>query len=341
MISMERMDLSNVPWEELDRFPDRTIFQTLPWLRFLAATQAAEPIVCAVREDGHTIGYFTGLVARKLGFRILGSPFRGWTTAYMGFNLPLGFPRRQALQAVPSFAFRELGCHYLEIMDRYVRREDCSDQSYEVQWYQNMEVDLTQSEDLLFANMSSACRRCIRKADKCGVSIEEASDIGFADDFYPQLEDVFAKQSLVPTYGVERVRELIRYLFPTGRLLLLRAMSPEGICIATGIFPAFNDTAYFFAGASWREHQILRPNEALMWYAMKYWKARGIERFDMGGKARYKTKYGVYRIEVPLLIKARYESLFALRNLAQRAYKLYPRVVGWLKTMRERTRAAQ
>ena len=328
MISMERIDLDNVPWQELDQFSDRTIFQTPPWLGFLAKTQGAEPIVSAVKENGHTLGYFTGMVTKKLGFKILGSPFRGWTTGYMGFNLPPGFPRRQVLQALPTFAFRDLGCHYLEIIDRHIYKDDYCDQSYSVHSTRIFEIDLTQSEDQLLANMDSACRRCIRKAAKCGVSTEEASDMGFADEYYAQLRDVFAKQSLVPTYSLERVRELIDYLLPTGHLLLLRARSAEGLCIATGIFPAFNDAAYFFGGASWREHQILRPNEPLIWHAMRYWKARGMSKFDMGGRAAYKRKYGIYECEASTGMKAKYESLISLRNLAQRVWKVRQRTLG-------------
>lgn len=336
MISLERLDLNHVPWEKLDQFEDRTIFQTLPWLNFVAKTQAAEPVAAAVREDGCTLGYFTGLTVRKFGFKILGSPFGGWTTDYMGFNLLPKIPRREVLEAVPSFAFKDLGCHYLEIVDRHVRKDDHNGLSYAVQYLPRFEIDLTKSEDELFANMKSACRRCIRKAAKCGVIIEEASDMGFADDYQAQHEDVFAKQSLVPTYGVERVRELIRYLHPTGHLLLLRARNPEGLCIATGIFPAFNDTAMYWGGASWRQHQKLRPNEALMWYAMRYWKARGIKKLDLGGGwDRYKSKYGSYKIPVFRLKKAKYGFLIPLRNLALRAWRVHQRVSGSFKANAE------
>ena len=85
------------------------------------------------------------------------------------------------------------------------------------------EVDLAPEEDAIFANMTSACRRAIRKSEKEGVVVEQTSGVDFADEYYAQLEDVFAKQSLRPMYGVSRVRELVRSLEPTGRLLLLRA----------------------------------------------------------------------------------------------------------------------
>lgn len=329
MISIERLDVNHVPWEKLDQFEDRMVFQTLPWLNFVAETQAAEPVVAAVREGGYTLGYFTGLIVRKFGFKILGSPLPGWSTYYMGFNLPPGTPRHGVLKALPSFAFKDLGCHYLEILDQYVREDDYNDLPYTVGYFFPLfEIDLTKSEDELFANMKSACRRCIRKAAKCGVIIEEASDMGFADDYHPQLEDVFAKQSLVPNYGIERVRGLIRCLHPTGHLLLLRARNPDGLCIATGIFPAFNNTAVFWGGASWRQHQKLRPNELLIWHAMRYWKARGIKKFDMGAVRPYKRKYGGYEVRVSRLMKAKYDSLITLRNLASRTWSIRQRILG-------------
>ena len=53
---------------------------------------------------------------------------------------------------------------------------------------QGFEVDLTLDEEKLFSRMSSACRRCIRKAEKEGVHVEEAHDVGFADDYFAQLK---------------------------------------------------------------------------------------------------------------------------------------------------------
>ena len=330
MISMHRVAMNRVPWDELDRFEDRTIFQTLPWINFVAQTQAAEPMIAVLKENGNTVGYFTGLIIKKFGFRILGSPFPGWGTSYQGFNLVPGSSRRQALETLPSFVFRELNCHYLEVEDRYISEADYKDLFFSITFTHGFEIDLTLPEDKLLANMKAACRWSIRKAAKSGVIVEEASDPEFAEDYFAQLEDVFAKQSLVPTYGIARVRALIRNLYPTGNLLLLRARNPEGVCIATGIFPGFNDTMYFWGGASWRPHQILRPNEAIMWHAMKNWKSRGIKKFDMGG-GEYKRKYGGYEIAIPHLMKSKYDFLFFLRNTAKKVWRMRQELIGRFK----------
>src|SRR5207244_10202582 len=140
-----------------------------------------------------------------------------------------------------------------------------------------------------------------------GVVVEEAHDPAFADEYYEQLVEVFAKQGLVPSYKVDRVRSLVRNLQPTGRLLLLRARDADGKCIATGIFPGFNKIAEFWGNASFSSSQILRPNEAIHWYAMRYWKQRGVEIYDWGGKGKYKEKYWCTIYQVPWFTKSRYQ----------------------------------
>jgi hypothetical protein len=185
-------------------------------------------------------------------------------------------------------------------------------------------TDLTQDEDRLLANMSSACRRAIRKAEKSGVIVEPADPEGFAEEYGAQLEDVFAKQGLRPTYSHARVQKLIDHVYPSGDLLLARVRDPEGRCIATGIFPGFNRLSFFWGNGSLREHQIMRPNEALHWFAMRYWKQRGMRQHDWGGPNAYKTKYGVVPYTTVALRRSRYAVLQHARDLAERLY-YFPR----------------
>ena len=331
MVQFKRLTLEHVNWEELDRFGDRTVFETLPWLRFLEKTQHAETIVAAIEHSGKIAGYFTGLIVRKYGVKILGSPFRGWSTYYMGFNLLPEYNRREVLKAFPSFAFDQLKCHYFEIADLNFKEDDYADLGYTTKKINSYEIDLTQSEEELFARMKSTCRWSIRKAEKNGVYIEESRDMGFVDDYYDQLIDVFAKQSLVPRFSRSRVKELIANLLPSGNLLLLRARREDGLGIATGIFPAFNDRMFSWGLASRREDQRLRPNELLLWYAMRYWKAKGMKKLDMCGQDEYKRKYGVYKITVPILIMGKYEILFKLRDLAVEMVRARRDIWGYLK----------
>jgi hypothetical protein len=325
------IDFDAVDWSALDRFADRTVFQTREWIQFISEAQGATPLIAALFEGREVVGYFTGLTFTRLGVKILGSSFPGWTTPYLGFNLMPGLLRLNALAAVEEMAWRNLKCLHMEVSDPYFMVEDGKSLGFTIESYSSYRSDLRKSEEELFRGMDSSCRRCIRKAEKTGVTIEEAHDLAFADEYHEQLVDVFAKQKLVPTYTVDRVRSLIKHLEPTGRLLLLRARDPHGRCLATGIFPGFNKIAEFWGNASFRSSQILRPNELMQWYAMRYWKRRGVEIYDWGGEGKYKEKYGCVPHRVPWFTKSRHQMISKLRDEAKWMFEKKQRFLGWLQ----------
>ena len=325
---LERLDNNEIDWALLDGFEDRLVYQTREWLRFVERAQGAEPVIAALHDGGSPAGYFTGLLVRRFGLKILGSPMPGWTTGFMGFNLQPGVSRRAAVEALLQFTFQELGCIHLELKDRKLGSSDVAGLGFEATPWRGLQVDLTRSEDEVWAGLKGPCRTAVRKAERQGVTVEEAAGPDFADDFYPQLSDVFAKQQLVPPYGIDRIRSLIREVHPAGHLLLLRARDPEGECVATGIFPGMNRTMHFLAGGSLREHQRLRPNEALMWHALRHWKSRGVEVADLGGYMDYKRKWGTTEVSPPFLRRSRNGAVGLLRNAAKAAYEGRQRLHG-------------
>jgi hypothetical protein len=331
MMKCRILDFEAVDWNALDRFADRTVFQTREWLRFIAETQKATPVLVELQQDGQLAGYFSGLTVKKFGVKVLGSSFPGWTTPYVGFNMLPGASRSAALAAVETLAWDTLKCIHMEVSDPHFAADDGEKLGFSSGSYTSYRTDLRKSEDELFNGMDSACRRCVRKAEKSGVTIEEAHDLAFADEYYEQLKDVFAKQKLVPTYPVERVRSLVKHLEPTGRVLLLRARDPEGKCIATGIFPGFNKIAEFWGNASFRSGQTWRPNEYIQWYVMRYWKNRGVDVYDWGGEGTYKEKYGCVPHHVPWFTKSRHQIVGKLRDEAKKMFGRKQRLMGWMQ----------
>jgi CelD/BcsL family acetyltransferase involved in cellulose biosynthesis len=297
------------------------IFMSPAWLEFVAATQNAEPVVARVLRGEEQVGWFTGLVVRRFGIRILGSPFAGWMTGPMGFDLDPGVSRRDAARALMRFAFKDLRCLHLEMLDRNIVDDDLEGLGGAPDAaFRTLELDLTQEEDALLKGMSSSCRRALKKADREGVRVEEAHGVEFADEYYEQLLDVFAKQGRRPPYDVERVRQLIRLLEPTGNLLLLRAVGPGGERMATAIFPFCDGFAYFWGGASWRRHQAHRPNEPIFWHAIRRFKERGIPLLDLGGGGDFKRKFGPVDRRIPIMRRSRVRGLMAARDLAAAFY---------------------
>ncbi|WP_433306694.1 GNAT family N-acetyltransferase [Actinoplanes sp. CA-030573] len=331
MLRLQPATPSAALWRDRETYGDRLIFHTGAWLDFVAEAQRAEPVLATVHDGDEVVGHFTGLVSRRFGLRILGSPMAGWTTSYQGFCLRPGVSRRSALEALMPFAFGVLGCAHVEIRDRFAAESDLDGLGLRWSAAPTAVIDLSRDEGALFAAMAPACRRNIRKAAKSGVTIEEAhDDPEFAAEFYDQLRDVFAKQNLVPTYSIERVRSLIRHLGPPGRLLLLRARDPGGRCIATAVLPWYHRTMYFWGGASYRPDQHLRPNEALIWHALRWAAERGVTEFDFVGGNAYKQKYGTTEVPVPWARRSRSPLVAGLRDAAREAFALRQRAVARL-----------
>jgi hypothetical protein len=333
--TFQHLDFGSVNSDELDSFGDRIVFQTRPWLEFVAQTQNAEPVIAALREDNETLGYFTGLLVKRLGFKILGSPFPGWSTPYMGFNLKPGVSRRTAMEALTDFAFDDLKCHHMELMDRHMTSEDCAHLGLEWLMFDSFEVDVSLGEDQIWKNMQRQCRQCVRKAERSEVQIEQASDLLFADEHYDQLKHVFAVKKSVPPFGVERIRRLIELVHPSGNLLMLRARNKDGTCIATSIFAAVNKIMFYWGAASWRHLSQVRPNELLVWHAIKYCKQRGITTFELIGRGEHKLKFGSRRIAVPWVRTSRNRGIAFLRTSAQKAFRTAQGGIGKVAHMAE------
>jgi hypothetical protein len=129
-----------------------------------------------------------------------------------------------------------------------------------------------------------------------------------------------------PTYGPDRVQKLIDHVYPTGDLLLARVRDPDGHSIASGIYVGFGRFGLFWGNGSLRQHQILRPNEALHWHAMRHFKALGLPMYDWGGRADYKVKYGVVPFSLLAFRKSRFGAIQYARDMAEKIY-YYPRTL--------------
>lgn len=335
-MEFHQIALHEVPWSELEHSPDGNFFQTREWLEFLSVTQNGTPVVARIENGSSDAGYFVGMKIRRFGIPILASPMPGWTTPYIGFNLKNGVSRFGALLGLRDFAFRQLGCWQVEITDPAVTEEDAQRAGYATSWEQTYLTDLTPPEPELFHRMHQSVRKNIRKAERCGVTVQVATDAQFAEDFYSQLEDVFARQGLVPTYSLGRVQELINRLLPTGRLLLLRALEPGGRCIATDICFGMGDVAFIFGNASYRAYQHLRANQILHWRAFLYWKARGARVFDWMGGRDYKEKYAGVLSRNVACRASRFRMLEPLRTTARFAYRTRQLIISRIQSRNSR-----
>lgn len=266
-----------------------------------------------------------------MGVRICGSPFSGWSTCYMGLDLLQRENKCEILRQLVPFLYRALKCSYVEIIDRDVSAEEAENAGFRVNRMDSLELDIAKDDTGLFKQMKTDCRNFIRQFERRGAKIEIAApDDLFAEQYYDQLKDVFAKQNLVPSYSVEKVRHLLRALSDSGSVLCLRVISPDDRCIATSIFVGYGRTFYYWGGASYRPDQHYRPNEYMIWTAIRYWRERGCTAMDMCGVRDYKRKFGPADISYAQMIFSKRKLLIPMRNAAMKIYYAMMKVKGFL-----------
>jgi predicted N-acyltransferase len=192
---------------------------------------------------------------------------------------------------------------------------------------------LPSTEEEILAQFTAPCRKAIRKSVKEGVEVESTDDPSFVDHFYYQLEDVFGKQGLKPTFPKSQVQALWRRFKPTGRLVTVWAKH-EGKVIATEMSIIGNRVLHVHTWASLRSAQEHRPNEPVHLLVMKIAAQQGCVRHEIYGGGDYKVKFGVrlepsysvlyYRNALLPIGRRLYAKIFSLRQKRKGVGTLMP-----------------
>jgi hypothetical protein len=322
-VTLKRIPYDPIAWAAIvDAHRDAEVYHGPAWLAYLTASQAAQPVIAVVLAGDRPVGHFVGAIVRRYGVRILGSPLRGWGTMAMGFLLEDGADRQAAASALATFAFRDLSCVHVELTDRHLTTASMAGSGYLAEMGGTYVIDLEPSEEAVLAGMRATTRNYIRQGVRRGLIVERVRGEAFADEYHAQLVEVFGRQGLAPTYGVERVRQLIRALDPSEEVLLLRVRTPDGESVSTLIVVGRNGTAVLWGAAFRRARANVHPNELMHWEAMRYWKSRGFPRYDMGGGGDYKEKYGGSRVETVHFHRSRWGFLRAGRSMVRTSIRL-------------------
>lgn len=314
--------LSDLDFKSLSLRYSDSFFNTPFWFDFLKMdVPFLTPIHIAVYKGDKIIGVFNGGVEKRFGITIMGSPFRGWSTCYMGFSLDKSYDPLLILPALKSFLIKTLKCDYIEIVDCKIPLNRAILNGYNAYPVGTLLLDIDKSDDELFKVFKVDCRNYIRQFEKRGAVLRIVDPTPeFAFNFYAQLVDVFAKQSLRPTYQLKKVTNLIKTI-PNENLLCLEVLLPDSSkCIATSIFFGYEDVCFFWGGASYREYQHFRPNEYMIWTAIKYWREKGCVQLDMIGIRDYKKKFGSIESSYTRIVFSKYPFLIFFRNFAEKLY---------------------
>jgi hypothetical protein len=297
-----------------------SIFLSKEWLNFLRKSHDLDILYIGIFYDNSLVGFFIGGVFQIFGIKILGSPFRGWSTVYMGFFMNKKNDPYFFFNQFISFIFNNTNILFIELINK--SQFDFSCDYYNVtNRIHSLLLNINEcSLDEIFDSFKGDAKTYIRQFEKRGASVVYSEPgIEFANVYYNQLIEVFNYQGLKPNYSREKVYQLFENI-PKDLFLCLKVVNSEGMCVATSIFFGYNEDCYFFGAASLRNYLFLRPNEYMVWTALKHFKSKGFKKFDLVGARDYKLKFAPQSIYYQHMVVSKYKILFYLRNSAEKIF---------------------
>lgn len=142
-------------------------------------------------------------------------------------------------------------------------------------------LDLTKSDEELFANLSNKTRYNINLAIKKGVVIYENTSQEGMETYLQILAETTKRQGFY-AHSPDYFRKMWEVLGKSGLLKIFQAVY-EGKVLASWIMFLFNGVIYYPYGASSREHREVMASNLLMWEMIRFGKKTGCTKFDLWG----------------------------------------------------------
>jgi len=283
---------SEIPdWDSLLlRSGDQSFFHSSVWARVLEEAYGYKPVYFASFEDC------------RLTFLMPFMEVASFLTGRRGVSLPFAdrcapfFLRREHLLEAIAYAI-DFGIKakwgYLEWRDDLFCEESVSPSIT----YYTHDLDLKLTEPELFSLLKGSNRRNIGKAMKQGVSIEIGQSREALDSFY-RLKCMTIKRHGLPPQPLSFFKRVFDYIISKGNGIVVSAHHSNET-VAAAIFFHFGKTAVYKYAASDINFQNLRPNNLILWEAIKWYKTEGFEILNLGrtdtenhGLLRFKRSWG-------------------------------------------------
>ena len=288
---------SREEWPDiLARFPERTVFHSLPWLDALSASRGGRLVLCIAEKQTRPVAAWPLLELHKGPLRILGSPLPGSATTYMGplfdgttDTAPIleAFFANDVIRRHSYFACRAIDrCQHVDLFPFGFSR---------IQRFETYRLDLRAGQDHVWNTMRGECRNRVRRAERVGVEVRFETNGDFIPDFWDMSVQTFARAGVMPTHDERMTREIWERLYPSDRIIALSAFQ-KGRRLATLVLSCDDHTMYYWGGASLPEFRNVPSHNLLHWEAIREAIRRGLEGYDLvgtkGNWGRFKKSFG-------------------------------------------------
>ncbi len=282
-------------WRDfVERNPRGNIFHTPEMFQVFARVSGHKPALWAVIEDDSRV------LALVLPIEITLRPglLRPFTTRAVAYGSVLSIPGTQGQEALALWL--QTYCQETQRRVLFTELRNLSDLSdlqpvlkeagFVYEGHLNFLIDLTQSEETLWGNVSKSGRQSVRTSRKKGTVVEEVTERQQVSVAYGLLQKVYARAQ-VPLADVSLFEAAFDVLAPRGMFKIFLAHADEHY-ISACLFLLYKDRIIYWYGGTDRAFSAYAPNELLLWHAMQWGQQNHFKLFDLGGAGQPDKPYG-------------------------------------------------
>jgi len=274
----------------LPSHPNCSIFHSSNWASVLSESYNYNPL------------YFAAINDKKLSALIPFMEIKSILTGKRGVSLPFTdycesiIPQKTNFQDTMCYLIeyaKKAGWKYMEIRANGSLFNGTPPSSF----YYGHTLELSQGIERIFPNLRDSTRRNIKKAVKEGVEITINNSSDSIKEFY-RLHCLTRREHGLPPPPYFFYRKIHEHILSKDLGFVVLA-SYNKRCISGGVFFHFGEKAIFKYGASDKGYQHLRPNNLIIWEAIKWYTLNGYKSLCFGrtepenkGLMQFKTGWG-------------------------------------------------
>jgi lipid II:glycine glycyltransferase (peptidoglycan interpeptide bridge formation enzyme) len=250
-----------------------SFFYSSSWARVLSESYGYRPIYFVSFDDGRLSSLIPIMEVNSLftGRRGVSLPFTDQCQAILReegdfedlFENIIDYGKRMAWKYV------ELRGHN-QFLKSYIHSS----------WYYIHTLNLTPSDEQIFAKFRDSTKRNINKAIREGVAVDICYSLDSIREFY-RLNCMTRRHHGLPPQPFFFFKKVFDHVIARDQGMVLLA-SHKGKVIAGAVFFHFGDSAIFKYGASDMRFQLLRANNLVMWKAIRWCIEKGLRSVSFG-----------------------------------------------------------
>ncbi len=270
-------------------YPGASFFHTYAWAKVLQMSYHYKPLYLTMEGNGN----MAILPVMEVNSSLTGK--RGVSLPFTDYCEPIVYDDEQfekILTYVTDYG-KKNGWKYIEIRggQKFLDKNEPSE------CYFGHNLDMTEGANKIFSNFRNSTKRNIKKAEKEGVNCEVEYSLNAVDEFY-RLNSLTRRDHGLPAQPYYFFKNIYNEII-SKRMGFISIAKYKGIVIAGNVYLHHGENVIFKYGASDKIYHYLRPNNLVMWEAIKWCCEKGYKNLCFGktetdneGLRQYKSGWG-------------------------------------------------